>query len=163
MRRCGRWNQRLVAPLRLFEDLWAVSARSAHNVGEGRNREHVRKRTPRARTIARRVERRSNTCSRLCEPARCPQTREYNASSSGVLDRALEADELQARAAACSNTHAHVFDPLLNDVTYCSAAQAELRTVHIRDSVNRGPLALRADVARDLGFFDEQAFARVCP
>jgi len=38
------------------------------------------------------------------------------------------------------------------------ALQAAAKTFYIRDALNRGPVALRADVARGLGFFNERDF-----
>jgi len=90
------WNVRLALPTTLFEDVWAVSARDAHNAALGRG-----ERTP-----------------------------GYNITQQRNLDVAPSVAELAQSA----------------------------RVVSIRDVVNRGPLALRADVARALGFLNERDF-----
>ena len=90
------WNARLALPGEVWDDVWAVSGRAAHNAAQGRYED----------------------------------TPGFNMTAGRDLEVMPSAAALEAAA----------------------------KTFYIRDALNRGPVALRADVARGLGFFNERDF-----
>lgn len=165
------WNQRLLAPLRIFPDLYAVSARTAHNVADGRG-SHLARGAPRlcapatqeTRAEEGTVLQRSRVlltpccwCPRCPLPGQEPET--FNASSTRMVEEEPTEEFLKARGTSSqlhqqprtSRSLPHI-TPSAHKRPPCRRRrrrpQEELKFIHIRDTVNRGPLALRANLVR---------------